>query len=168
LRGLEFVTRKITNAVAKIYIGIEKELVLGNLDAKRDWGFAPEFVECMWKILQQKNPDDYVIATGETHTVKEFVERAFGAVDLDWQKYVKTDKKFFRPLDVRTLCGNFSKAKKTLGWEPKIKFSELIKIMVDEDVKRWEDWKNGKIFPWDAPNYPNEAKIISRTLKLEK
>jgi len=168
LRGLEFVTRKITNAVAKISLGIEKELVLGNMETKRDWGYAPEYVECMWLMLQNNKPDDFVIATGETHTVKEFVERAFDIAGLDWQKYVKTDKRFFRPLDVNILCGDCSKAKKELGWEPKTKFSELVEMMVKEDIKRWEDWKNGRIFPWDAPNYPNESRIISRTLKLDK
>jgi len=167
LRGLEFVTRKISNTVAKISLGLEKELILGNLDAKRDWGYAPEYVKSMWLILQHNKPDDYVIATGETHSVKEFVEHAFDVVGLDWQEYVKTDKKFYRPLDVRVLCGDYSKAEKVLGWKPEIKFKQLVKIMVKEDIKRWEDWRDGKTFPWDAPNYPDEAKIISRTLKLD-
>ncbi|RJS84623.1 GDP-mannose 4,6-dehydratase, partial [Methanophagales archaeon] len=110
LRGLEFVTRKITNAVAKIALGIEKDLRLGNLDAKRDWGYAPEYVESMWLMLQQKEPDDYVIATNESHSVREFAEKAFDVVGLDWQEYIKVDKRFLRPLDVNYLQGDYSKA----------------------------------------------------------
>lgn len=167
LRGLEFVTRKISNAVAKISLGVEKELKLGNLEAKRDWGYAPEYVKVMWMMLQQKEPDDYVISTGETHSVKEFLERAFDVVNLDWQKYVKVDKRFLRPLDVAALQGDYSKAKSKLGWEPKIKFNELVKLMVKEDLSRWEKWQRGERFPWDAPNYPNENRIISRELKFD-
>jgi len=166
LRGLEFVTRKISNAVAKIALGIEKELKLGNLEAKRDWGYAPEYVESMWLMLQQKSPDDYVIATNETHSVKEFAERAFDIADLDWQEYVTVDKKFLRPLDVELLQGDYSKAKRELGWEPKTKFDDLVKIMVKEDMNRWERWQKGEHFPWDAPNYPNEAKILTRSLRV--
>ncbi|MFC2034060.1 GDP-mannose 4,6-dehydratase [Chloroflexota bacterium] len=166
LRGLEFVTRKISNTVAKISLGIETELSLGNLEAKRDWGFAPEYVESMWLILQQDEPDDYVIATGEPHSVKEFVEKAFSTVNLDWQKYVKVDKRFLRPLDVNFLQGDYSKARQKLGWEPKVKFNELVEIMVKEDLNRWERWLNGKKFPWDAPNYPSEANILTRTLRV--
>jgi GDPmannose 4,6-dehydratase len=147
LRGLEFVTRKISNAVAKIALGVEKELPLGNIEARRDWGFAPEYVESMWLMLQQKKPDDYVIATGETHSVKEFVQEAFKFVGLDWQDYVKIDKRFFRPLDVNYLQGDPTKAKKKLGWKPKVKFRELIKIMVKEDLQRWERWQRGERFP---------------------
>ena len=166
LRGLEFVTRKISNAVAKIALGLEKELRLGNLNAKRDWGYAPEYVEAMWLMLQQDEPDDYVIATGEAHSVKEFCEIAFDVVGLDWQEYVKVDKKFMRPLDVEYLCGDYSKAKKKLGWEPKTKFKQLVKIMVKEDLNRWERWLNGERFPWDAPHYPSEAKILTRALRM--
>ncbi len=166
LRGLEFVTRKISNTVAKIALGLEKELLLGNLDAKRDWGYAPDYVESMWLMLQQKEPDDYVIATNEAHSVKEFVEKAFDIVGLDWQDYVKVDKRFFRPLDVNFLQGDYSKAKKKLGWEPKVKFNGLVKIMVKEDLNRWERWLNGERFPWDAPNYQSEAKIITRSLRV--
>jgi len=165
LRGLEFVTRKISNGVAKIALGIEKDLTLGNLDAKRDWGYAPDYVESMWLILQHNTPDDYVIATNETHSVKEFVELAFEVVGLDWQKYVKVDKRFFRPLDVEFLKGDYSKAKKKLLWEPKVRFNELVKIMVKKDLERWERYLKGEHFPWDASNYPNEAKIITRALK---
>lgn len=161
LRGLEFVTRKISNAVAKIALGLQKELVLGNLDAKRDWGLAPEYVESMWLMLQQKESDDYVVATEECHSVREFVEKACDVVGLDWQEYVKTDTKFLRPLEVSYLKGDSSKIRK-LGWSPTVKFDELVKIMVKEDLSRWERWQNGERFPWDAPNYPSEDKIISR------
>ena len=162
LRGLEFVSRKISNGVAKIKLGISKKLVLGNIDSKRDWGFAPEYTEGMWKILQQKKPDDFVLATGENHTVKEFTELAFNHVDLDWKKFVKIDKKLFRVLEVNQLKGNNSKAKKTLKWKPKTKFEKLVKILVDEDIKRWTLFKEGKHFPWDAFNYIDENKILFR------
>lgn len=162
LRGIEFVSRKISNGVAKIALGLEKELVLGNLDSKRDWGYAPEYIEAIHLMLQNKNPKSYVVATKESHTVKEFAKLAFEEVGLDWEKYVKTDKKFFRPLDVNYLCGDFSKIEKDLGWKPKVKFTDLIKIMVNEDMERWEKFLDGKFFPWDAPMYPNESKMISR------
>ncbi|PWB52460.1 MAG: GDP-mannose 4,6-dehydratase [Candidatus Methanoperedenaceae archaeon] len=165
LRGLEFVTRKISNAVAKISFGMEKELNLGNMDAKRDWGYAPEYVKSMWLMLQQKEPDDYVIATNESHTIREFVEKAFDVAGLDWQDYVKVDRRFKRPIDVNYLQGDYSKSKQKLGWEPKIKFNKLVEIMVKEDLSRWEKWQNGQIFPWDAPNYSNEANILTRALK---
>jgi len=166
LRGLEFVTRKITNAVAKIALGLENELGLGNLEAKRDWGYAPEYVESMWLMLQQDEPDDYVIATGEAHSVRDFCERAFDVAGLDWQEHVKVDKRFMRPLDVNYLRGDYSKAKKKLGWEPRTKFKKLVEIMVKEDLNRWERWVNGEKFPWDAPNYPSEAKILTRALRV--
>lgn len=166
LRGLEFVTRKISNGVAKIAHGIEKELRLGNLDAKRDWGYAPDYVESMWLMLQQKEPDDYVIATNESHSVREFVEKAFDIAGLDWQEYVKVDKRFLRPLDVNYLQGDYSKAEKKLGWKPRVKFDKLVKIMVEEDLKRWERWLNGEKFPWDAPNYPTEANILTKSLRV--
>ncbi len=168
LRGLEFVTRKITNGVAKIAVGLEKELTLGNLEAKRDWGYAPDYVESMWLMLQQKKPDDFVIATDEAHTVKEFVERAFACVELNWESYIKVDKRFFRPLDVNLLHGDYSKAKRDLGWKPKVKFAELVELMVREDLSRWEKWQKGERFPWDAPNYPNENKVLSRMLNLDR
>ena len=166
LRGLEFVTRKISNAVAKIALGIEKELYLGNLDAKRDWGYAPNFVECMWSILQQEEPDDYVIATNEAHSIREFAEKSFEIVGLDWQEHIKIDKKFYRPLDVNFLQGDYSKAREKLGWTPGVKFCELVKIMVKSDLNRWERWQAGERFPWDAPNYPDEANILTRTLRV--
>ena len=166
IRGLEFVTRKITNTVAKISLGLEKELYLGNLEAKRDWGYAPDYVESMWLILQKNEPNDYVIATNEAHSVGEFCEKAFDVVDLDWQKFVKMDKRFLRPLDVNFLQGDYSKAKEKLGWQPKVKFDELVKIMVKEDLNRWKGWLNGERFHWDAINYPNESKIITRSLRI--
>jgi GDPmannose 4,6-dehydratase len=137
-RGETFVTRKITRAVARIKAGIQKELYLGNLDAKRDWGYAPEYVEAMWLMLQQDNPDDFVIATGETHTVKEFVEEAFGLLGLDWKQYVRFDPRYLRPAEVDLLVGDASKARKILNWEPKVKFKQLVKIMVEADCEALE------------------------------
>ncbi|MCW4021386.1 MAG: GDP-mannose 4,6-dehydratase [Candidatus Bathyarchaeota archaeon] len=166
LRGLEFVTRKIANEVAKISLKLSKELRLGNLAAKRDWGYAPEYVRAMWLMLQQSEPDDYVIATGEAHSVKEFVEKAFDYVGLDWQEYVKIDKRFIRPLDVPHLIGDYSKAERELGWKPKVKFDELAKLLVEEEVSRWQRWLNGERFSWDAPNYPTESRILTRTLRM--
>jgi GDPmannose 4,6-dehydratase len=168
LRGLEFVTRKISNAVAKIALGVDSNLRLGNLEAKRDWGYAPEYVESMWLILQQDEPDDYVIATGQTHSVREFVEKAFTVAGLDWERYTKLDKRFLRPLDVDFLQGDYSRAKKKLGWRPHVKFDKLAEIMVQEDLSRWERWLKGERFPWDASNYPGEDRIISRMLKLDR
>jgi GDPmannose 4,6-dehydratase len=138
-RGFEFVTRKITNAVARIKLGMQDMLLLGNLDAKRDWGFAGDYVEAMWAMLQQPEADDYVIATGETHSVREFVELAFGTVGLDYRKYVKIDKLFYRPAEVSLLIGDYSKARKKLGWSPRIKFAKLVKMMVESDLKRLSD-----------------------------
>ena len=133
-RGENFVTRKITKSIAEIVAGKRDKIYLGNLDAKRDWGYTPEYVEAMWLMLQQDKPDDYVIATGETHTVKEFLEEAFACVNLDWKKYVEIDQKYFRPAEVDLLQGDPSKAKKQLGWESKVKFKELVKIMVEADL----------------------------------
>jgi len=135
-RGLEFVTKKITDGVARIYHGMSKELRLGNLDAKRDWGFAGDYVRAMWLMLQQDKPDDFVIATGESHSVREFVELAFGEAGLDWKKYVKTDQRFMRPAEVEYLTGDYSKAKRVLGWEPNVRFEELVKMMVKADIER--------------------------------
>ncbi len=136
LRGYEFVTRKITSQAAKIKLGLAKELRLGNLEAKRDWGFAGDYVKAMWLMLQQDQPDSYVIATNETHSVKEFVESAFGCLGLKWQDHVKIDERFFRPAEVNTLRGDYSKAKKTLGWEPAVKFDQLVRMMVEADLVR--------------------------------
>lgn len=168
LRGIEFVSRKITNGVAKIYHGLEKELRLGNLKTRRDWGYAPEYVESIYLMMQQDKPESYVISTGESHQVKDFVSYAFELVGLDWKKYVKIDKRFFRPLDVEFLQGDYSYAKKRLGWKPKIKFDKLIKIMLDEDIRRWKMFLDGNSFPWDAPLYPDEANIITRMTKKKK
>ncbi len=139
IRGLQFVTRKITDGVAKIKFGLAKELRLGNLEARRDWGFAGDYVEAMWLMLQQKTPDDYVVGTGENHSVKEFVELAFKyAAVKDWQKYVKIDPRFKRPAEVPNLCANPKKAFEKLGWRPRVSFKELIKMMVEADLKRYE------------------------------
>lgn len=165
LRGLEFVTRKITNAVAKIKLGLQKKLILGNLDAKRDWGYAPEYVECMWLMLQQKKPENFVIATNQTHSIQEFAELAFSAVDLDWKKYVQSNKKYFRLLEVESLLGDPTKAKKKLKWKPNTTFEKLVQIMVKSDLQRWTDWKNGKHFPWDAANYIQEDYTLFRNKK---
>lgn len=135
-RGFEFVTRKITNAVAKIKYGLEKELRLGNLKAQRDWGYAGDYVEAMWLMLQQRRPDDYVIATGETHSVREFVELAFKYAGLNWKKYVVIDKEFYRAAEVHILKGDYSKARRVLGWKPRLKFSELVKMMVFSDLEK--------------------------------
>jgi GDPmannose 4,6-dehydratase len=134
-RGLEFVTRKITNGVARIKKGIDKELRLGNLEARRDWGYAGDFVEAMWLMLQQKSPEDYVIATGKDRTIREFCEAAFKHVDLDWQEYVKVDEKFFRPAEVNILLGDSSKAQDQLGWKPRVSFEGMVQMMVDRDLE---------------------------------
>ncbi len=141
-RGMEFVTRKITYAVAKIKLGLANELRLGNLKAKRDWGYAGDYVRAMWLMLQQSEPDDYVVATGETHAVEEAVEIAFSHVDLDWHDYVKTDPKFFRPAEVDLLVGDCTKARKVLGWKPEVSFNELITMMVDHDLKSLQSQQN--------------------------
>jgi len=134
-RGLEFVTRKITDGVARIYHGLAKELVMGNLEAKRDWGYAGDYVKAMWLMLQQDKPDDYVIATGESHTVREFVELAFQEIGLDCKDYVRVDEHLLRPADVHELCGDASKAKRVLGWKAEITFKELVSMMVKADLK---------------------------------
>ena len=134
-RGLEFVTRKITNHVAQIKLGLIDEIRLGNLDAQRDWGFAGDYVEAMWLMLQQDEPDDFVIATGETHSVEEFLDLAFGSVNLDWHDYVVQDPRFMRPAEVDLLVGDPMKASKHLGWEPAVTFSELVQMMVESDMK---------------------------------
>ena len=135
-RGLEFVTRKVTDGVARIKLGLADTLSLGNLDAQRDWGFAGDYVRAMWLMLQQEQPDDYVIATGESHSVRELVELAFGHVGLSWQKYVRLDPAFIRPAEVDHLVGDASKARKQLGWAPTVDFRQLVEMMVDADLKR--------------------------------
>ncbi len=144
-RGETFVTRKITRALAYIKHGLQDKLFMGNLDAKRDWGYAKEYVEAMWLMLQQDKPDDYVVATGETHSVREFLEEAFSYAGLDWRKYVVDDPRYHRPAEVDLLIGDASKAKRVLGWEPKVKFKELVQIMVDADMKALEKKLSGKV-----------------------
>ena len=135
-RGLEFVTRKITDGVAKIYLGLEEYITLGNLDAKRDWGYAPDYVEAMWMMLQQEKPEDYVIATGETHSIRDFLSAAFNKIGVsDWSSYVKQDPRFMRPAEVDLLIGNCAKAKEKLGWKPKVSFNDMVSRMVDSDIK---------------------------------
>jgi len=134
-RGLEFVTRKITHAVARIKHGIDEELRLGNLDARRDWGFAGDFVQAMWLMLQQDKPDDFVIATGETRTIREFCQVAFDRAGLDWENYVVIDERFFRPAEVNILLGDAAKASETLGWKPETSFEKMVQLMVDHDLE---------------------------------
>jgi GDPmannose 4,6-dehydratase len=166
LRGLEFVTRKITNAVARIKLGLQKTLSMGNLDAKRDWGFAPDYVRAMWMMLQQKNPDDYVIASGETHTVKEFAKLAFEHVDLNYKDYVRIDPRFLRPSEVELLHGDSTKARKILKWKPNYSFQDLIRIMVDADLDRWKRYLEGDRFAWDAPNDNNWDRLLTKGKKV--
>jgi GDPmannose 4,6-dehydratase len=136
LRGKEFVSRKISDAAARIKLGAQDKLVLGNLDAMRDWGFAGDYIDAAWRMLQQERPDDYVVATGVKHSVRELVELAFGHVGLDWRDHVVSDPKLFRPAEINTLRGDASKARRVLGWEPKVSFAELIPMMVDADLDR--------------------------------
>jgi GDPmannose 4,6-dehydratase len=135
-RGIEFVTRKVTDGVARIKLGLAKEIPLGNLDARRDWGYAGDYVEAMWRMLQQPTPQDYVVGTGQTHSVRDLVDAAFGHVGLDWRKYVKSDPRFMRPAEVDLLQADPSKAKRELGWSPTVKFGELVAMMVDADLER--------------------------------
>ena len=144
-RGETFVTRKITRAVAHIKAGLQDKLYLGNLEAKRDWGYAKEFVEAMWLIVQQDKPDDYVIATNETHSIREFLDLAFGHAELDWKKHVEIDSAYFRPTEVDLLIGDYSKARMTLGWEPKTKFADLVRLMVDADIKLLRAHQEGRV-----------------------
>jgi len=167
LRGLEFVTRKISNGVAKISLGLTKELKLGNLSAKRDWGFAPEYVEGIWKMLQQKQSEDYVLATGENHSVKEFVSEACKAAGISQSK-IKSSKENLRPIDISSLKGDYSKARRKLGWRPKTKFKKLVKKMVDEDISRWERWLKGEYFFWDAVTSGEDSYIIAKKRKILK
>src|SRR5260370_1048719 len=134
-RGETFVSRKITRAATRIKLGLQEKLYMGNLDARRDWGHARDYVEAMWMIMNADEPEDYVIATGETHSVREFLEKTFGRLDLDWEKYVEIDPRYFRPAEVDLLLGDASKARRKLGWEPKVSFDELVKLMVDHDLQ---------------------------------
>jgi GDPmannose 4,6-dehydratase len=144
-RGETFVTRKITRALARIKAELQDKLYLGNLDAKRDWGYAPDYAEAMWMMLQASEPDDYVVATGETHSVREFLEAAFGYAGLDWEQYVEIDPRYFRPSEVDVLLGDATKARQKLGWEPRVGFDELVRLMVDADNTALEDQLAGKV-----------------------
>jgi GDPmannose 4,6-dehydratase len=148
-RGETFVTRKITRAVARIEAGIQDKLFLGNLDSRRDWGYAPEYVETMWLMMQHDRPDDFVIASGESHSVREFAERAFARLDLDWERHVEIDANYFRPAEVPDLRGDASKAKSVLGWEPATSFDELVDLMVDADVQLLDDERAGRLVRQD-------------------
>ena len=145
-RGFEFVTRKVTNTVARISLGLAKELRLGNLEAKRDWGYAGDYIKAMWLMLQQDEPEDYVIATGETNSVKELVELAFDCVNLDWRKYVTVDERIYRPAEVNELRGDFGKAKKRFGWQPTISFKELVRMMTNADLEVLKHQKSNILF----------------------
>ncbi|MDQ1639517.1 MAG: GDPmannose 4,6-dehydratase [Pyrinomonadaceae bacterium] len=151
-RGETFVTRKITRAAVRIKAGLQKKLYLGNLDAKRDWGYAKEYVEAMWLMLQQDLPDDYVIATGETHSVSEFLEETFSYLDLDWHEYVELDPKYLRPTEVDLLIGDATKAKRALNWEPKVTFKELVQIMVDADMTLLQNKERAEVFGDTGPS----------------
>jgi GDPmannose 4,6-dehydratase len=143
-RGETFVTRKITRALARVQAGLQDKLYLGNLDAKRDWGYAPDYTDAMWRMLQADEPDDYVIATGEMHSVREFLDAAAEHLGLDWEKVVEIDPRYYRPAEVDALCGDASKAREKLGWEPTVTFKELVQLMVDDDVKLLEDELAGR------------------------
>jgi GDPmannose 4,6-dehydratase len=143
-RGETFVTRKITRALARIQAGLQDKLYLGNLDAKRDWGYAPDYTDAQWRMLQRDEPDDYLVATGEMHTVREFLEEAFSSVDLEWQRYVEFDPRYLRPAEVDALCGDASKAESKLGWRPTVTFTELVRLMVEADVKSLDDQLAGR------------------------
>lgn len=144
-RGETFVTRKITRAVAHIKAGLQDKLFLGNLDAKRDWGYAKEYVEAMWLMLQQDAPDDYVIATHETHSIREFLDEAFSYVGIDWRRHVEIDERYYRPSEVDLLIGDYSKAKRQLGWSPRTRFNDLVRLMVDADIQALQDQLDGKV-----------------------
>jgi GDPmannose 4,6-dehydratase len=143
-RGEAFVTRKITRAAARIKLGLQQKLFLGNLDARRDWGFAGDYVEAMWLMLQQDQPDDYVVATGQTHSVRNFLDEVFAHVGLDWHKHVEVDPRLFRPAEVDVLCGDASKARRVLGWKPRVTFPELARLMAEHDLKRAEREARGE------------------------
>lgn len=159
-RGETFVTRKITRAAARIKLGLQDKLFMGNLDARRDWGYAPEYVEAMWLMLQHEIPDDFVIATGETHSIREFLQEAFTYLDLDWQEYVKIDPRYFRPAEVDLLIGDPSKARELLGWEPRVRFKELVRIMVDADLEDLQRQSQGMHLKREASREPAHAVLV--------
>lgn len=164
-RDLDFVTRKITNSVAMIAHGVADTLTLGNIHAKRDWGYAPDYVYSMWLMLQHKEADDFVIATNECHTVKEFAETAFARVGLNYEDYVSINKRLMRPIDVDYLRGDYTKSNNVLGWKPTVTFNKLIEIMVDSDMERWQRWIDGERFAWDAPNHCESNNVVTRVMK---
>ena len=149
-------------------MGLEEKLVLGNLEAKRDWGYAPDYVEAMWLMMQQDKPETYVVASGESYSVSEFAKTAFKMADLNYEDFILSDKKFFRPSEVTQLKGDASKIQTQLGWKPKTTFIKLVEIMVRQDIDRWTKWKKGEHFPWDAYNYPTEEKILSRSWHIDQ
>lgn len=159
-RGETFVTRKITRAVARIKLGLQDKLFMGNLDARRDWGYAPEYVKAMWLMLQHEIPDDFVIATGETHSIREFLQEAFAYLDLDWQEYVEIDARYFRPAEVDLLIGNAAKARELLGWEPRVRFKELVRIMVDADLQDLQRQSQGMHLKREAIKEPAYAVLV--------
>jgi GDPmannose 4,6-dehydratase len=168
LRGLEFVTRKISNACAKISLGLQDTISIGNLEASRDWGHAEDYVGPMWMMLQQDKPDDFVIATGDTHSVQEFVNAAFAHAGLDSSTHLKLEKRLMRPLEVTSLAGDSTKARQRLGWTHKKTFDDLVKDMVESDLERWKANQKGDVFPWDAPLYPNDRNIIITRYALDR
>jgi GDPmannose 4,6-dehydratase len=164
-RGLSFVTRKITNYVAKLHLGlVDKPLLLGNIKAKRDWGYAPEYCKAMWMMLQQDKPDDFVIATNETHSVEELLDSAFSLIGKDWHKHVDIDSRFMRTIELHHLSGNSSKAENTFGWKAEVKFDKLVSLMFNEDLKCWQRWMSGDRFAWDALSHLEGSNIITRTV----
>jgi len=167
IRGLEFVTRKVTNSVARIKLGLQKKLYLGNLDAIRDWGYAGDYVEAIWLMMQQDKPDDFVISTGVGHSVRELCEFVFNEAGLNWEEYVAIDPSMKRVVDVDSLIGDNSKAKRELGWSPRVSFEELLRLMYHEDLRRWKDTLSGKKVIWDAPAYDDKLKIASVRYSLK-
>ena len=167
IRGLEFVTRKITNSIAKIKLGLEKKIVLGNIESFRDWGYAPDYVEGMWKMLQHEAPDDFVLATGETHSVNEFLMLSCQFANLLPEDVLEVSGNLKRPLEVHQLVGNPSKAKSELNWTHRMKFRDLVKVMTEEDISRWDSFLNGKPIIWDAQNYDDNYNIIRTRYKMD-
>jgi len=168
LRGLEFVSRRVSNGAARISLGLQDSLSIGNLKARRDWGYARDYIESMWKMLQQKSPSDYVIATGEAHSVQELVGIAFSHKGLDPDKYLKVEQRLMRPLDVDALRGDSTRARANLGWKPSVSFQHLVEDMVENDVARWRAHKDGEVFPWDAPLYPDDRNVIVTRYTLDR
>jgi GDPmannose 4,6-dehydratase len=165
-RGETFVSRKITRAATRISLGLQDKLYLGNLEARRDWGFAPEYVEAMWLMLQQDEPDDFVIATGETHTVREFLDEAFGLLGLNWQQYVEVDQRYMRPSEVDLLLGDYSKAKNKLRWRPETTFKDLVRIMVEADLEVAKREAHMNTYPEKCQNAPRSANHSSQSQRI--